>query len=182
MKYVVEKRYGGFPAFIHKCGSDVKISSADGKDITNNFPSIASQAESMSDDDFLLEGEIVDYSEAEPKGRERIETFLKKDEENKWMTFHVIDLLWHGDGSLEELPWWKRRAELRKMEFPANIQESHPLIADYHEVDEVVEMVRKSPHATGVVVRRYDSENRNRVELINHVQKESDSGSDKEDN
>ena len=181
VKFIVEKRYGGLKTFLHKCGSDVKIYNNSREDITENFPKLVSQAKEMSEEDFIIFGEIVDYSDLVPSGAETVVDYLNSKVSLDEMTLHVSDLLYLGSDLMDK-PWSERRSALRKMSFPNNIKEIHALISTKAELDEVCDMVRKAPHSTGVVIKPYCRGYGKEYELVNDGcgKEESNAGEDTE--
>ena len=160
-KWVVEKKYNGFRAVIHKKGNEVKIYSDQAKDITAGFPTAVEQARDLSDADFILDCELVPYKGKEPLGRAEaakyigaVESGKKIDDSN--VIFYAFDILYYNKPLINE-PWYERHRVLRKLKSLSNIRKAEGLVVGTREeAVKAINFMKNLKGSEGAMLKRYD--------------------------
>ena len=130
--FAVEKKYSGFRATIHKKGDSVKIFSAQGKDITFPFPTIAAQAKGLSAKDFIIDCELVPYKGSKPLNRNVIAKYFgtaksRRGLDDKGVIFFAFDCV-HFGSDITGLDWIERKKILDGMRFTSNIKKTPSIV------------------------------------------------------
>lgn len=159
-KWVIETKYDGYHAIIHKQGSIVKIYSDQEKDITSAFPTLANEIRKLSPKDLIIEGEIVPYYQGKPLGRSTLMRYVGAIKSGKRLNdsgivLHTWDCIWLGS-SLADLPLTERKAQLHTLAFTNHIRYVPTHEATNETLKSVVEQVAKDRHSEGAMVKSVD--------------------------
>ena len=134
-KYALEKKYPGLRVMLHRSGNTIKIYSDQREALSERHPKILLEAESLSNKDFVLDGELVS------------DTVL-----------HVFDIIHLGGKDLTSLPWHHRKSILHSLRFQPHIKEVHSLIVDrVSDAQKAITLLRNMDGSAGAVIKRYDS-------------------------
>jgi len=126
--YSVEKRYSGTHVIIHKSGNEVKIFSELKEDITKTFPIIEKISRSLSQDSFIIEGELVADK------------------------FYAWDITYLGQ-SIANLTLQERITHLKKLQFNDIILEVERKITKLEELNAAIEWASKLEGSSGAVIK-----------------------------
>ena len=160
-RWIIEKKYDGFRAVIHRKGDQVKIFSDQGKDITEAFPTAVEQAKKLTSSDFIIDCELVPYKGNVPLGRSAAAKFIGaiksgKKLDDSHVKFYVFDLLYL-DGPLIDQPLYERIRKLRKLRFQDNIKKAEGLAVDTKkEAIKAINLMKKLPGSEGAMLKNYD--------------------------
>jgi len=118
-KYVIEFKYNGFHAVIHKKGNEVKIFSEQKKDLTKAFPTLCEEIKKLSNSDFIIDGELVPYKGEKALGRNILMKYTGavksgKTPDDSMIKLHAWDITYL-DKDLTELPLYERIKYLDKL-------------------------------------------------------------------
>ena len=159
--FAIEKKYNGLRATIHKRGSDVKIFSDTGKDITIPFPRVVEQISKMVDSDFIIDCEIVPHKGNEPLGREVAVNYLNSVEvdkqiDDKGIIFYAFDCAYYNK-DISNLPWFKRKRILHSMKFTEYIKEAGSIVVNNRDdAIKTINMFRNMPGSKGALIKRHN--------------------------
>ena len=160
-KFIIEKKYNGFRALIHRKGNIVKIYSDQARDITAAFPTIVNQAKKLTDADFILDCELVPYKGTEPLGRDIAAKYIgavksKKKVEDYNIVFFVFDCLYYNK-DITGLPLYERKKTLHSLNFTDNIREAGTVVVDDRESAlKAIKMFKDMKGSEGAVIKEYD--------------------------
>jgi len=127
--YSVEKRYRGIHATIHKSENNVKIFSELKEDITKNFPIIEKIARSLSQDSFIIEGELVE------------------DKFYAWDITHLVK-------NISDLTLQERIRNLKQLQFNDIILEVERKVTSSQELSPAIEWASKLKGSNGAVIKK----------------------------
>ena len=159
-KYAVELKYDGFRGVLHKSGDVVKIFSDQGKDITEAFPTIVEEAKKLSDQDFILDGELVLYdSSGKHRSRADLIKFItsKEKQDDSGIIYHVFDIVYFGE-DVSDLPWYARKELLGKLNWNKvkHIKEVRSVVVDNpDDLLRVAKAVSKPEFSEGAMIKDY---------------------------
>ena len=117
---IAEFKYDGVRAQVHKLGKEVKIYSRRLEEITGSFPEVVEAAAQIRKD-FILDGEIVPFSEGKPLPFQLLQRRLRRKEdfheaaEKAPVVLFAFDLLMVGNREVYQKPLSRRREELRTL-------------------------------------------------------------------
>lgn len=109
-----EIKYDGYRLIAVQRKGTIKLHTRSGLDWTTRFKALASEIQSLTKKDFVIDGEAVLFDE---KGRSRfgdLQAALQQGDEDK-IQFVAFDLLHHDGKNLRELPLSARLDELQKI-------------------------------------------------------------------
>jgi DNA ligase-1 len=128
---LVEDKFDGIRAQLHRNFERVEIYSRDLRRITDQFPELAEQARKLNVD-LILDGEIVAFEQGRKLTFFDLQKRLGRKDEGTDLfatasadvpvAFVAFDLLWLNDRSLLKAPLEERRALLRDLKFPTQFQ------------------------------------------------------------
>jgi len=159
--WACEKKFNGFRAVIHKKGNDVKIFSDQGKDITFPFPTVERQAMAASEEDFIIDCELVPYLGRKPLGRSEAAKYIgsvksHKDINDSQVVFHAFDCLYYGK-DITDSPWFERKNYLKKLRFSNNLKMVASIIVDSKdEMYKAIRMFSNMVGSEGCMLKKYD--------------------------
>ena len=119
-KVYAEYKYDGVRAQVHRRKGEVRVYSRRLEDITASFPEV-SEGLSGPGVDFILDGEIVAFSEGRPLPFQLLQRRLRRLEgfeeaaRNAPVVFFAFDILLRGSEELVGLPLAKRKLELNRI-------------------------------------------------------------------
>jgi len=119
--YSVEKKLNGFHVTVHKFDNKVKIFSEQLKDLTVAFPTLTKEIAKLSNEDFIIDGELV----PETGGRRALAVFVgavkrgKKADDRK-VKLWVWDITYYGK-DIHNLPLEQRKKILKKLKFTKRV-------------------------------------------------------------
>lgn len=146
--YSIEKKYKGLRALIHKKGNDVKIVDEKNNDLSKYFPTIALQALSLSESDFVVDCNIV-----KNKGFELLD---KKNLVENSNTAFVFDCVYF-ENDITYLNLAERKRILDGLDFSDNIKKSASVIVDNPEdAEKAIKMFDIMEDGLGVLIKRLD--------------------------
>jgi DNA ligase-1 len=115
-----EYKYDGVRAQVHKAGDSVRVYSRRLEDITSSFPEIAKSLEGTKGD-FILDGEIVPFSDGRPLPFQLLQRRLRRMEKfeeaakNAPVSFFAFDILMFNGKETTDSPLSRRRALLKRL-------------------------------------------------------------------
>ncbi len=126
-----ECKYDGVRAQVHKSKGVVRIYSRRLEEVTSSFPEVVKGLEKAKGE-FILDGEIVPFSEGRPLPFQLLQRRLRRMErfeeaaEKAPVTYFAFDLLYHDGKEIEDLPLSRRRKQLSRIiaGTPARLAES----------------------------------------------------------
>ena len=154
---ICEFKYDGIRAQMHKFGQQIRLFSRRLSDVSNTFPELinaafhvrlSSQTSTLSNIDFIFDGEIMAFQNARPLHFQELQKRLhKKDQTEQTITeiplvYVVFDIMYFNGENLLRKPLKQRK------EFLSNIPFKEPIIeSEYRFVnteEEIVSMFQKS--------------------------------------
>ena len=136
-KFVVEKKFDGSRVLIYKNGDIIQFYSEDNKDISENFEDFKEEADKLSEENFVVDGEMV----------------MKGDK----FKIYLFDILRLGD-DIRDLSWSERKSKLHSLNFTDNISEVPSIIiTNPEEGKKAIRFVESLPGSVGVMMKAYSS-------------------------
>jgi bifunctional non-homologous end joining protein LigD len=117
--WVLERKFDGERCVARKAGSDVRLESRTGKDLTGTYPEVSAAVGAQHSRDLLLDGEVVAY-EGDQTSFARLQQRLgvtrpSSEQVAKYpVVFCVFDLLAVDGEDLTDRPFLERRARLTR--------------------------------------------------------------------
>ena len=145
-----EVKWDGYRAQAVKRGASVSLVSRNGKDLTRQFPSIASDAQTIDAADAVVDGEIVALDE---HGRPSFQALHHWDTAGLALVYYAFDLLHLNGRDLVREPLERRRSLLKQIVAGSRLLLSEPLPGTPAEIAVAV----KEMNLEGVVAKRRDS-------------------------
>lgn len=157
-----EFKYDGIRAQLHKFGETVKVYSRRLEDITASFPEIEDAAKKIKGD-FIIDGEIIAYSNNKPLPFQMLQRRLRRieafDDISKIVPVRYLafDLLYKDGNELYDLPLRDRISLIRELVDNSYIFEAdrYP-VSSAEEIRELFELSRKLGYE-GLVIKDPDS-------------------------
>ena len=146
-KAIAEYKYDGVRAQVHRRGDEIRIYSRRLEEITASFPEV-SEGLSSARGDFIIDGEIVPFSEGRPLPFQLLQRRLRRMEDfesaarNAPVILFAFDILMKGARETVDLPLSQRKTKLR-----ATIEGTRAREAESQEVgsaEEIEAAFRKS--------------------------------------
>jgi len=139
-KYSIEEKLNGFHVSVHVQGNNIKIFSEQKKDITKAFPTLSENIKSLSNVDFIIDGELVPYDEkGNTLGRNALMKYTGavksgKTPDDKNIKVHIWDIIYFGKNLAEfslserlnylsKLRFNKRALEVKRKIVEANVEQ-----------------------------------------------------------
>lgn len=116
---MVQDKYDGIRAQVHKSGSTVKLFSRTLDEIVE-FPELVAPVRVLPGE-FILDGEIIGWRNGRPVAFTELQRRLGRKHADLFLPLElpvslvVFDLLWHDGDLLLDRPWSERRERLRKL-------------------------------------------------------------------
>lgn len=157
--YWLEPKYDGIRAQLHKMGGEVGLFSRDLRPLDSEFPDLIAAASAIAGD-FVLDGELIAYSEGRKLGfsdlqkrlgRRRVESDLFMDvgegSASVPLKYVAFDLLWAEGESLLDMSLRERRVRLEEIPLKGMLTRIEVFRADDPEgVESVFKMAMKEGH------------------------------------
>lgn len=156
----VNEKYDGMRAEFHKKGSEVKIWSEDGGDVTDRFPTMVEQLKRYPKD-IVLDTEITGSYKGKHIGRSDVSGYAhKKDKpDDALYTANVHDKVYWDGIDMHTWPRWKRMDLLQKTKIGSKFNIIPFKIAkDPEELAKAVRYFEKIPGSEGAMIKREDSD------------------------
>jgi len=157
--YSIEKKYNGFHVSVHKKENEVKIFSEQRKDLTNSFPTLVEEIKKLSEDKFILDGELVPFDEnGNQLGRNELMKYIGaiesgKQPEDKNIKLFVWDIPYY-QNSLENLIFLKRIEFLKKLKFSDRVIETERKIIDNpNELEKAIKLASELKGSEGAIIK-----------------------------
>jgi DNA ligase-1 len=154
-----EFKYDGIRAQIHKKKGDIRIFSRNLADVTQFFPELESAMFKVSQEELILDGEIIAFRDGRPLSFQLLQRRLRKitrsssDAPIKYFAFDIL----HDGKSLIEKPFSERLKILRSIELPDVMTFSElRSVATISEIQEMFE-ISKNLGYEGLVAKDPDS-------------------------
>lgn len=161
-KVYAEYKYDGVRAQAHKRGGMVRIYSRRLEDITSSFPEVAG-ALSLTGEDFIIDGEIVPFSDSRPLPFQLLQRRLRRMERfeeaarNAPVVYFAFDLLLLGAEETVDLPLEQRKEALTRLVAGTSVRIAESkLVRTEKEVESVFRKSRDLGYE-GLVVKDPDS-------------------------
>jgi DNA replication protein DnaD len=160
-KYIIEKKYNGYRAVVHKIGDKVKIFSDQKKDITSAFPTVVKQAAEFSKDDFIIDCELVPFKNNDPLGRSEAAQYISSVDSGKkiddsGIKFYAFDIVLLGK-DISMLPLNERCSLLRKQKFGDNIRSAAGIVVDnIQDAKKAIKLVSSMKGSEGAMIKRFN--------------------------
>lgn len=165
---IVEEKFDGFHAVLHKKGSKVEIFTEENNNVTDAFPELVNEAKKLSEEDFIIEGELVAHDQTgKTLGRAPLIKYveaainnktLPKDVTGEEIIFHVWDLLYFGNRSLTDAQLYERKKAMNVLDWTKHIQRVDPhVVRNRAELISEIENVSAHEGSEGAMVKRWDS-------------------------
>ena len=157
--YSVEMKYNGFHTTIHKKGNEVKIFSEQKKELTVAFPTIVKEVLSLSDKDFVIDGEIIPFDyKGNVLGRNElmkytgaVESGKQPDDSN--IKVFVWDITYF-DKPIDNLILVKRLEVLKNLKFNETIKDGErKIVSNPNGLKEAIEWASKLKGSEGAVIK-----------------------------
>lgn len=110
--YRFEIKYDGYRILAIKSGDDVRLVSRNGKDWTDQFPTVAAAVAKLKTRELALDGEVCALDDKGRPSFNLLQNFMGK--ASATLSYPVFDLLWLDGEDLRSLPMEDRRALLEK--------------------------------------------------------------------
>ena len=152
-KYSVEEKLNGFHVSVHKQGTIIKIFSEQKKDITKAFPTLIKSLNSISDENFIVDGELVPYDDkGNTLGRNELMKYVGavksgKNPDDSNIKIHIWDLVYLNK-DLSELPLSQRINYLSKLKFNDRVTEVKRNIVE-NEPDKLKKAIKEMSEIKG---------------------------------
>ena len=161
-EYSFEFKYNGFHVVVHKKGDKVKIFSEQLKDISLPFPSLREYIKKLSANDFIVDGELVPYSESgKALGRDPLMKFIgavksgkKLDDSN--IKMHVFDITYFNKPIIN-LPLRERQKILSKLNYNKRVERVLFKIGTKKDARKIINWATNQPGSEGCVIKDLDS-------------------------
>jgi len=161
--YSVEYKANGFHVTVHKKDSKVKIFSEQKKDITNAFSTLLTRIQKLYKGDFVVDGELVLFSDGKIAGRRDLMKFIGAVKSGKQINDENVGLfIWdivYLDGELlTDMPLRERRVYLKKLKFHDKIHIiQFKLARGLDDVKKAIEWASKLQGSEGAVIKDIDA-------------------------
>jgi len=157
-EWLIEKKWDGLHVIAIK-QNGVKIYTEEGKNITNNLPTLVKAIKSLSDHKFIIDGELIYRQNGKLGTRRDLMKFVSgKDKDDKNVGIVVWDITYF-DKCLMQLPLIERKKFLKKLKFNNRIKETKYSIAKSPaEARKLIVYYSKLERSEGAVVKRPDAE------------------------
>jgi hypothetical protein len=116
----VQKKFDGVHCQADKKGDTIRIWTEEGREITNNCPTIVKELVTLSSDDFKVIGEIELWKEDKHQNRAITAGVLNTKEvhpDEKFLVFNLFDCLFHKSHDIHTLPYSERLHHLKSFLF-----------------------------------------------------------------
>jgi bifunctional non-homologous end joining protein LigD len=111
-EWVYEEKYDGIRAVGYRDGERVRLLSRSGQDLTTGFPAIVAALRALSDDDFVLDGELVVFDE---DGVSRFQLLQRRADPRLPVVYVVFDCLRSRGRDLLPRPLEERRKRVLEL-------------------------------------------------------------------
>jgi len=134
-KCIMEKKYIGLRVMLYKSGNKIKLFSDKKEDISNQYPSIVSEAMFLSDLNYILDGVLVTTQKP------------------KLQVFDIIEL---GNEDVSNLPLFERKSKLHSLRFINNIKEVMSIVVNSNtDYDKTINFFSGMSDSAGTVIKNY---------------------------
>ena len=160
--FVVEDKFDGIRAHVHKQGERVALFSRTLDDVTAQFPDVAAELGAVPGS-FLLDGEIVAWEGERPASFFRLQRRLGRKAPEETLlaeipaVFIAYDCLAADQDALFETPWMQRRLRLESLAARSRLRISEVFTARSAGELETVFTAARARNNEGLVLKRRDS-------------------------
>ena len=156
--WIVEPKYDGLRAQVHKHGEQVKIFDPQGDAVESKFPCLVKAVEKMAHQSFILDGEIVKYRGKSRLAYQEMISFIRQEDRttgDSSFRYKFFDVLYLNGADLTPEPLEKRKKIL--MEDFQYGDFVHPVKFERVTSDSLASKIKELSSAEGAMIRKSDS-------------------------